>query len=359
MPDASAFSPDYLAARARFRAAALASGAALEACPLDLVGPDGETLTIEVARLGSARAGRVVVVSSGLHGIEGFVGSAIQAALLEEGLGAWRPAADSALVLLHALNPWGMAHGRRVNEDNVDLNRNFLPADATWRGLPPGFGLVDPLLHPHGPAARVDTFRARALLFALRHGPAALNAPSVGQYDRPRGLFYGGNGPSRTRLALREHLPRWLGAAHDVLHLDLHAGVGARGRLLLFDEHVASSPAHERLAAAFPGEAVVPRPAETEVRGAFLPWVARLLPDCRFDGITVEIGTVGPIALLAALREENRAWHHDQAGTPSFVRARERLAEALVPTSRRWRDRVVPAGVRLLQRALRVGLGAE
>jgi predicted deacylase len=359
MPDASAFSPDYIAARARFRAATLASRASLEAIPLGLSGPHGEDLTIEVARLGAADAGRVVVVSSGLHGVEGFVGSAIQCALLEEGLGAWRPAAGCALLLLHALNPWGMAHGRRANEDNVDLNRNFLGPDEQWKGLPEGFSLVDPLLHPHGPAARVDLFRARALGFALRHGNAALRAPSVGQYDRPRGLFFGGNGPARTNLLLREHLPRWIGAAHDVLHLDLHSGVGARGRVLLLGEHPVGTQAHARLVAAFGDETVVPSQPPAAVRGAFLPWMARQAARARFDGITVEIGTVGPLSLLTALREENRSWHHDDPGSPTAARARERLAEALVPASRRWRDRVVPLGVRLAQRALRFGLGAD
>ena len=37
---------------------------------------------------------------------------------------------DTALVLVHANNPHGFAHQRRVNEDNIDLNRNFIDFDA-------------------------------------------------------------------------------------------------------------------------------------------------------------------------------------------------------------------------------------
>jgi hypothetical protein len=33
------------------------------------------------------------------------------------------------IVFVHALNPFGFKHHRRVNEDNVDLNRNFLTAE--------------------------------------------------------------------------------------------------------------------------------------------------------------------------------------------------------------------------------------
>jgi len=117
------FSPDYLTARERFRAAAQAAGAALHALALDATGPGGEALTIEIAWLGDQRARKIVLHTSGLHGVEAFAGSAIQLALLQQ---PPAPAADCALILVHVLNPYGMAWLRRANENNVDLNRNFL-----------------------------------------------------------------------------------------------------------------------------------------------------------------------------------------------------------------------------------------
>jgi hypothetical protein len=76
------------------------------------------------------RPDRFLLHISGTHGPEGFVGSAIQTAMLtffkahktyenaDEGL--------PTLVFVHALNAYGFKHNRRVNENNVDLNRNFL-----------------------------------------------------------------------------------------------------------------------------------------------------------------------------------------------------------------------------------------
>ena len=55
-------------------------------------------------------------------------------------------------VLLHALNPFGFAWRRRVNEDNVDLNRNFLLDDEGYVGCPDGYAHLDPLLLPAGEA---------------------------------------------------------------------------------------------------------------------------------------------------------------------------------------------------------------
>jgi hypothetical protein len=68
----------------------------------------------------------MLVLTSATHGIEGYCGSGAQVGLLhdEEFLRAVR-AARVAVLFVHAVNPHGFSCGRRVNEDNVDLNRNF------------------------------------------------------------------------------------------------------------------------------------------------------------------------------------------------------------------------------------------
>ena len=133
------FSPDYVTARSRFRRAVESSGGRLRVLNLNAKGPDGEDLTIDIGWFGNPAPRRVLLHSSGLHGVEGFAGSAIQLQFLEE-----VPAipADGAIVLVHVLNPYGMSWLRRVNENNVDLNRNFLAGDEDYAGapddLPPG-----------------------------------------------------------------------------------------------------------------------------------------------------------------------------------------------------------------------------
>ena len=77
-----AFSPDYSTARDRFRQAASRLGWLLEAHPIEAAGPGGEELTIDVASSSTGDPERVLVVSSGIHGVEGFFGSAVQLALL-------------------------------------------------------------------------------------------------------------------------------------------------------------------------------------------------------------------------------------------------------------------------------------
>ena len=64
-------------------------------------------------------------MTSSTHGVEGFAGSGIQVGLLRDP-DAPKPPPDTALLLIHTINPHGMAWLRRENEDNVDLNRNFV-----------------------------------------------------------------------------------------------------------------------------------------------------------------------------------------------------------------------------------------
>jgi hypothetical protein len=90
-----------------------------------------------------------MVLSSGLHGAEGFLGSGIQLVPLEK-YRNMAPLSGRKLVLIHSLIPYGSAWLWRWNEDNIDLNRNFLLSDEIFRGSPTDYLKFDSLF------ARVD-----------------------------------------------------------------------------------------------------------------------------------------------------------------------------------------------------------
>ena len=114
-----------------------------------------------------------------------------------------------------------------------------------------------------------------------------------------------------------------------------------------------------QLAASFGRDLLVPwLPDGPKVRGEFIPWLDHHLDVERYEGLVAEVGTVGPVRLLTALRAENRAHHHGEPEAPATEAARERLATVLNPMDPRWRKRSVLVGVRLVQRALEVHLGA-
>jgi len=72
------FSADYLTARSRFRDAVLKTGGRLDSLALRARGPAGDPLTIDAGWFGTDHPRRVLLHSSGIHGVEGFAGSAIQ-----------------------------------------------------------------------------------------------------------------------------------------------------------------------------------------------------------------------------------------------------------------------------------------
>ena len=103
---AACFSPSYTSARGRFTLAADRVGARLDIFTNDVAcAPGGGTLCTDVAVLGPPQAENALVIVSGTHGPEGFVGSAAQIALLDS-LAARADAPPVRIVLIHAINPW-------------------------------------------------------------------------------------------------------------------------------------------------------------------------------------------------------------------------------------------------------------
>lgn len=356
---ARAFSTDYDTARSRFREAARRARFELAAFPIGQLGPHGGDLTIDVALRGPARASRVLVVSSGLHGIEGYFGSAVQWTWLEQHTSGL--SRDHRVVLIHALNPYGFAHRRRVNEDNVDLNRNFVLENGRFAGAHPSYRALDALLNPERPPPRVDTFLLQAAPQLAKHGFNALkNAVAQGQYEFPRGLFFGGHVPSASSRILRARLPGWVGRPERVLHVDLHTGRGRSGSYALCADLASDSPRVEQLAKTFGRAAIEGFDAEStlyEIRGALGPWLEELLPSAQYDCLLAEFGTYNALSVLRALRIENAAHHFASEDTELKERSKRRLMEAFCPRSPRWRLDTLNAALRVISQAVRATSG--
>ncbi|MCC5635579.1 M14 family metallopeptidase [Nostoc sp. CHAB 5844] len=363
MSYASGFSPNYAAARYRFCAAAQALGCQLETYSIDQTGPDEEDLTIDVAILGNSQPEQTLVVSSGLHGVEGFFGSAVQCALLEERLIGWCPTQGTALVLLHALNPYGFAWGRRWNEENIDLNRNFLLPNEEYIGSPQNYAEFNSFFNPTSPPSPFEPFFMKAIATIFRHGITALiNTLPVGQYDFPQGLFFGGHRPSKTYEILAANLPRWIGDAKNVLHIDLHTGLGKKATYKLFINDPPDSASAQWLIEKFGADVVEPYQPERKIykiRGGLGNWCQVMFPQCDYKFLTAEFGTYPVIQVVEALRAENRAYFYSPPEHPSRQWTRQRLEEVFAPADIAWRHAVVFKGLDLIEKAIEVCFPTE
>ena len=351
------FSPSYEVARRRFRDAARAAGTTVEQHRVD-TGEAGVDFTIDVATVGAREPSWAVVVSSGVHGVEGFFGSAIQLAWLSGQTGGEPPPGGGVVVLIHAVNPSGFARLRRTNEHNVDLNRNFLDTADAYTGAPDGYETLDPFLNPASPPSRLEPFRLKALWHIRQHGLSALkDAVAGGQYRFPRGLFFGGHGPASSTRIMRLHLTGWLGGAPRAVHVDLHSGLGAHGRYRLLLEESAPSPNIEWYRDTFGSEVVEAGSGgggtAYEASGTLGGWAVTHLGDTRYRFVCAEVGTYPIVRVLGSLRAENRVHFFGQPSSRAHRRAKAELLECFCPRSDRWREPVVEQGLAIIDRAVR------
>jgi hypothetical protein len=244
----SYFSTDITHAHQKFEAAAKAIGVTVSRHHNPHKGPDGEDLYTSVCRIGPQTAKTVLVLLSGTHGTEGFVGSGLQVGCLNNLQQTLPIAPDTAIVMIHLINPYGTAWGRYVNEDNADLLKNFNYAD----NLPstnPGFIELDDALDIKSlgaPDGWAKMLARRAALADKYDDAAAMKIFKSGQAVRPDSIVYIGQKPSWSKITLEQILTKELQGATKALYIDLHSGMGDFGDAYVIPE--GSKPSHERVA---------------------------------------------------------------------------------------------------------------
>ena len=341
-------------------AAASAVDATVFTYALDAASTD--PLSIDIAIVGAAHD-PALVVSSGVHGVEGYFGSAVQLALLER-LREARRKENIRYVLIHAVNPYGFAHLRRVNEDNVDLNRNFIQNIEDYAGAPHGYARLNHLLNPQSPPSRFEPFRAKALWQIWRKGLAALKETiAAGQYEYPPGLFYGGKVPCASTRIMQDQCDAWLAASRHVVHIDFHTGLGPFGGYRLLYAEPVRSAQRKWYAETFGVECVEPlaQPDGTAYRvsGQWGAWLQQHFRERDYRFVGAEFGTYNLIRMLSALRAENCAHHYCATNTSAYHRAKMELLECFCPASPSWRHSVIQSGLRIIDQGSRALLASK
>lgn len=347
----SYFSEDYFIARKRFIEAGRSAGAVMDQLTLTERGPKGELLTIDIAWLGSQMPKTVLLHTSGVHGVEGFAGSAIQLRILEK---PPKPPAGTAIILVHALNPYGMAWLRRYNETNVDLNRNFRFEPRAWDEDFSIYAQLDSFLNPKEDRF-LDSFLVQALFNKLRYGEETLrNAIPTGQNFNPKGLFYCGHQLEEGPRLYHQWLSKSLSSTEYVFVIDVHTGLGRKGQESLFHKIVSSDSTKlsRNLDRQLERDHASSGVAAYGFKGAYSEAYAQFSGSFSVDFVTQEFGTYPNIYVLHALRDENRSHHlgDRSKNNPS----KQQLREAFDPDHSLWQTKVIRDGVSLFERSAKV-----
>lgn len=353
------FAADYAEARRKFLDAAREAGADMARYDNPAFGPDGLALLTDVAWLGPRDAANVLMTISATHGAEGFCGSGVQTGWFATGRAVGLPA-DTALLQVHAINPYGFAWLRRTNEDNIDLNRNFVDFDEP---LPrnDAYEKYRDLFCPAewSEEIAVETAAEIDRLTLELGGMIMQTAFSGGQYTDPEGVFYGGTGPCWSRRTLESILGRYLGQAQRVAVIDYHTGLGPRGYGERIAEAPPGSPGWSRLQAWYGDCTSTDDGSSTSapLTGTNLHGIERRLAHVEVTAIALEYGTQPLTEVGKALRADN--WLHVRGDLHSEQgrRIKRQMRDAFYQDADDWKRMVWERAVDTQERAL-AGLSA-
>lgn len=353
------FPANYAEARARLHEAARAAGLAVESIAHPLAGAQGEALALDIVRDGPADAERVLFLSSACHGVEGFCGSGAQVAALHDA--AWRQQARDAgvaVVYLHALNPHGFSHLRRVTNENVDLNRNFhdfsqpLPRNQAY-------AQIHAMLLPKAwPPTAED--QATLMAWVAQHGQRAFQgAMSGGQHEFPDGLFFGGTAPTWSNLAVREALRRHGRLAKKAAWIDFHTGLGPQG----VGERIYAGPNVPadiaRAKAWWDGGGRTPvvsfydgSSTSAVLTGLMFTAAAEECPGAEWTGLAMEYGTEPFDVVGEALRADHWLHLHPEAPTAQAEAIHRQVRDAFYTDTEEWKDKVLAQGFEAMHQAV-------
>ncbi|GMQ77121.1 MAG: M14 family metallopeptidase [Gammaproteobacteria bacterium] len=345
------FPADYFSARERFNRLAAARGAQSASYRIAARGPGDQALSIDTAYFGAESPRRLLILSSGVHGAEGFTGSALQQHIANDLIDMPGGGSHGGILLVHALNPYGFAHRRRANESNVDINRNALthfPGPAN-----PAYAAFDAVLNPPAPAARDARLTARLLWRALRIGPrAARQAIAGGQYEFPKGLFYGG-AKTEESLGIFKRILRTLArkTVTKVLHIDLHTGLGKYRDYKLFAHLPTAAPTLAPLRA-WCGDRVLATadPGGYAASGLIGSLTRAVYGEAHSITVTLELGTYPLLRVLSTLRNENQLYHYGASAPGLAKKIQNDCLQTFCPRDPRWRLAALGHGARVFRR---------
>ncbi|MGJ8558417.1 MAG: DUF2817 domain-containing protein [Sulfitobacter geojensis] len=317
------FSATYAIARKRFLIAADAAGLPAQTYVHPVQDPLLAEAAVDVVRIGSKNAAKVLFVASGVHGTELTAGSGAQLPLI--GVFTNGLPDDTAVVLIHAVNPVGCARLTRTDENNVDPNRNLPKSFATLPENTEYNSLHAALCPDDWEGGRAAAERTIADYVAKKGDQALIQDVLRGQHSHPDGLFYGGLEESWTVKNLTQIVKEHSAGASQLAIVDIHTGVGPYG----FGEVMRMD-----------------RPA---IAGAEWEKIGNLVCDVldRADAplspikIILEFGTYAFDRVLTALRADNWLRHHGDVHTPLGRQIKADLRDALFADDSKWLDDIV------------------
>ena len=261
--------------------------------------------------------------------------------------------AKSGILLIHSVNPYGFKYGRRVTENNVDMNRNSDTETTLYETINAGYPEVYSLINPKG---KLDTesfahkfFFVRAIYEIAQKGMSVLRqAVLQGQYQYPEGLYFGGRIFEPQIVKMKPILDTICAPYKTVFTIDLHTGYGERGKMHLFPLTV-EQKTKEQMETVFEGFKIDWGDSDDfyTVTGDFVNFVGKVNAEKIFIPMTFEFGTMNSQTTLGSLKSihtmilENQGVQNGYTSSADSLKAKAGVREMYFPKSEAWRSQSV------------------
>ena len=298
----------------------------------------------------------LIVLTTGVHGMEGYIGDVMLDVFFEEIYPDMD--ADVGVLVVANVNPYGMKYMRRYNENNVDLNRNFI---LDWGSFDLSsnkeYPKVDTFL---GPTTKIGNafwheaeFYGKLAVTAVTDGASTVSdALLTGQYEYPQGVYYGGTADEASTAYLKSVFDRCLDSSYkNIIHIDLHSGYGPRYNMVIFNS-VYETMNEEESKAAFGYDHVIAHDSESfyattgDTTDFFYRLAEKKQAEAELFSTCFEFGTVGDaffdtiLSLKYTVDENRQHWYPTDDATSAQIVA-ENYKELYYPTETQWREKTV------------------
>jgi hypothetical protein len=307
---------------------------------------------------------KLLILSSGIHGIEGITGSAVQAMLMDKAL-ADGGYPETGILFVHAINPYGFKYLRRVSENNVDMNRNWDAEVSLFSTKNQGYSELYSMLNPEGKVSTGSLKNRFFLLVAIerlieKSMKSLRQAILQGQYEYPEGLYFGGTDFEPQMAMLMPVFKQYAEEYETVLNIDLHTGYGELGVLHLFPNPVDDPVVKEAMEHIFKGYVIDWGDSDDfyTINGSFTDFIGILMPDKLYVPMVFEYGTLNSQTTLGSIRSihnmilENQGFQHGYRSADDERRVKTNFMEMYNPSSEAWRSKVLSDTRELMEKVM-------
>lgn len=299
----------------------------------------------------------LIVLTTGVHGIEGYIGSVMLDVFWNE----IYPDIDkdnTGVLVVANVNPYGMKYHRRYNENNVDLNRNFiLDWDSFDMTINKDYPKVDTFLGPQSAMGNIlwheAGFYTSLVKEVIQDGADVIsNALLGGQYEYAEGVYYGGAGDEPSTTYLKDVFKQTLESEYEnIVHIDIHSGYGPRYNMVIFNSVFDTITEEESIelfnygnVIAIDSEDFYPTTGDTT--DYFYRLREAMGNDTGLFSTCFEFGTIGDsfldsiISMKYTIEENQNHWYPSNNATTNEI-IKERYQELFYPTEKEWREKTV------------------